>query len=103
MREIQVIKWCDGEHEERVAADITHTISVDGSKEFEIDLCYTCDTVMVLPLLSVAEEVLPKKKRGPKKQDLTTTCSICGFVSSSRDALGVHARRTHNKGLRELA
>lgn len=130
MKEITVIGYCDGDHEDRQRSSVERVVSVDGSKPVALDLCEQCDS-MVSRLLELMDRGVvvktPTKKKsaapasgGGQQQQQSGTrgtyhtptgkvpplegphiCPECGFESTSRGALGQHLNTTHDKGFRD--
>jgi hypothetical protein len=124
MKDHIIVAYCDGpvHGEEWVNADVERTLSVDGSNPVLVDLCAECDGSLISPVFRLIHEgqpvEQPKKRKSPAKRvkpetkatvshikDYAAvsmrTCPDCGHVSASRDALGMHTRKQHNKGLKE--
>ena len=121
MKHIQVIAFCDGEHEERTRAVTERTIKIDGGEPVLLDLCEPCDKPFLDMLVLMERGAVVERTKGPKGKrsgtpsretrpsrlpgmDVTNlTCPECGHVSPSRSALGQHTRSRHGKGLKEYA
>ena len=124
MKEVTVIAFCDGDHEERIRSVVERTVAIDGSKAVMLDLCDTCDKV-VGDMLILMERGAVVKGGGKKKSGTGTgrpvgrpagapfktsipfegphICPECGFESKSRGALGQHLSSKHDKGFRDYA
>jgi hypothetical protein len=123
-RELKLVLWCDGEHDEDVEAVMSRTVSVDGGKPMLLDLCETCDKVVqdmiafmdrgVLASKAVAmpharvrkSALLPVRERaGTGRVDGKdrTDCPEegCGHVSPTRSALGAHVKTAHGTKIRD--
>lgn len=120
MKQVKVISWCDGDHEEKEIATIERIVSIDQGKPVLLDLCEPHDKAFVdlLALMENGAVVEPgKKKKGssgktgnrPAGAPFETTipfegphiCPECGFESKSRGALGQHLSTKHNKGFKD--
>lgn len=131
MKKVTVVAYCDNVHEAgETLATIERTLSIDGSKPVELDLCPECD-VLVLALMDVMERASEqakqvkaegKKAKAPKVKvpslaevtivepevkpsqhdEVESKCPLCEHVSPRRTALGQHLRAVHNKGFRDL-
>lgn len=112
MKQIQVIAWCDGPHDEdeQVPATEQVTVQIDRLRPRTIDLCEFCYKDMVEPLRTTLVEFgvdptgAPPKATMPAKpkRQRTTACPLCDQVSNSRSALGQHLKRMHSTGFRAL-
>jgi uncharacterized C2H2 Zn-finger protein len=120
-RELKLLTWCDGDHDEDVVATVVRTLTVDGSKPVLLDLCDVCDKVVqdmiefmergvlaskaiatpvarvkkpdALPHRAVPEQVVPTRADGKDRVD----CPECDYVGRTRSALGQHLTSKHGK------
>lgn len=108
MKELTVTIWCDG-HDERVPAirqDVD--VMIDGQRTL-VDVCAECERVIEAAKTLAARGTPPvPPKRGPsggrpakEGPGVNTTCPICGFVSSTRGALGQHLAFKHQSSIRK--
>jgi hypothetical protein len=120
MKEVTVIGFCDGDHEERIRSIVERTIAIDGSKPVMLDLCETCDKIIEGMLILMEHGAVVKggsKKSssgggGSRTSSSKPTgaafktsipfegphiCPECQFESVSRQALGQHLSVKHNK------
>ena len=95
MREVQIVRWCDGDHSEPEPAVIERTVVVDGCDPILLDLCAEHDSQFFVPMLVLMEFGVPVDT-----SVASTTCGRCGFQSKSRAALGQHMRARHGTGLK---
>lgn len=110
MKRIQVLAFCDSEHETPVRATHERTVAIDGSKPIMLDLCDSCD-VFIRDLLVLMErgsvaEVPEKKIRASKQHGspgFIRVCPECLMQSVSRSSLGQHVRHRHGKGLKDYS
>lgn len=111
MKRIQVLAFCDSEHETPVRATHERTVAIDGSKPIVLDLCESCDERYVRALLIVMEQgsvaEAPAKKIRASKQHgspgFIRVCPECLMQSVSRSSLGQHVRHRHGKGLKDYS
>lgn len=132
MKEVTIVGYCDGEHEEKTRSQVERTVAVDGSKPVTLDLCNGCDGAIrdLLHLMEHGAVVGAKSKKrgpyGPRAAAPRATapaapavvavptgqapplegphiCPECAFESRSRGALGQHLNTTHDKGFRDYA
>jgi hypothetical protein len=123
-KEVQIISWCDGDHEEDTPAAVERELSLDRSKPVLLDLCETCDKqVQDLQelmqqgvLVERAETQLRAGRRirkAPEASDRSypepveeRTCpdkncfsGVDGgpLIAASRQALSSHTRKMHGK------
>lgn len=114
MKEVTIVAYCDGNHENREPSSVERTVTIDGSKPVILDLCGECDKA-ILALLALMEQgaVLPQakkpaaKKASPTEASVTAlsneslSCPECEYTGPNRAALGQHTRGSHGKGLKE--
>jgi hypothetical protein len=124
-RELQLVTWCDGDHETDVRATVVRTLSVDGGKPVLLDLCEPCDKAVqdVLVLMDAgvyadkalvapgsrpprAVRAVPDAQPEPSKSQRAdgrdrTDCveDGCGYVAPTRSALGQHVKQKHETKL----
>lgn len=120
MREMQVLKWCDGKHgDDRayVHADHEVVVAFDRGKNQLLDLCDGHYDEFVVPLLTLLDEKgvnvdqiahkgkvhnLVKSQRGVVSTKLPGgPCPEpgCGTTPPTRGALGQHLKQHHGTGL----
>lgn len=106
MKEIRILVWCDGPHENVNVGDgvVSHEIQIDGGPVTTIDLCPACKVKFINPLRFLLDDKgvevdLLKSKKSSKPNP---PCPDCGHRAATRSALGTHMRKDHNKGLRDL-
>lgn len=116
MKQVTIVAFCDGSHDDLVPSTVERTVQIDGSKPVVLDLCGECDKA-ILALLMLMENgavvkakakvgdapVKPKKQAAakPQTEDVADrTCPECGRVAVNRTALGQHTRTQHGKGLK---
>lgn len=115
MKQVTITAFCDGNHQGLVESAVERTVTVDGSKPVVLDLCPECDKAIqallalmdqgaVLGKGGVPQPAKPKaRKRAPAAPKTGEhVCPMCGFVSSTRAALGQHLRHRHDKGFTDL-
>lgn len=126
-KEVQVVSWCDGDHEAQERAVMERIVTVDGGKPVVLDLCERCDKVMG-DLLTLMERGAPADGSKPKRQhrktpgpyqstgsggrvrvlaaDMPMDCREPGcvdprtgvaYVAPTRSALGQHVKQKHHK------
>lgn len=114
MKDVQIVAYCDGDHEGREPATIERRVSIDRAPVTVIDLCDVHDKVFIELLeflndrgASEADQpsANPSRRNSPSRQPggpvEQRTCPDCGFVSKGRQALGQHTRTKHHKGLND--
>lgn len=120
-RELRLITWCDGDHDEDVPATTVRTLTVDGGKPVLLDLCDVCDKIVqdmvvfmergvlaskaiatpaarvprtaALPTRAAPEQAVPTRADGKDRVD----CQDCDYVGRTRSALGQHLKSKHDK------
>lgn len=125
MKEVKVVAWCDDEQHEQddemAEATNSFTVSVDGDKPREVDLCdeHALSFIEVFTVLeergTIVDPPKPKKKQprlkvdgtpargGRQPEDLPNPpCPECGRQFHDRKALGTHSREVHGKKLIDL-
>jgi hypothetical protein len=119
MREVVVLRFCDGDHIEQVSATVEE-VEGFGGEPMLLDLCNPCFEVYRKDVATVQEWLrrgVPAAKAvtGPapvrrprarptgrkRKEDLTTTCNQCGYTCPTRTALGQHTKQKHDMTLTE--
>jgi hypothetical protein len=106
MKEVQVIAYCDGEHQGRVKATRERTVSIDGSQPTALDLCDEHDEAIEAVAALLSRGVMVKKglsrpsKRGTDQQ-IPCLLPGCGGTYRNRAGLAQHTNRTHNMTLAE--
>lgn len=112
MREIQVVKWCDGEHIERQPGTVERR-----EQGTLLDLCESCDGAFEKDLMVVREWLrrgVPVEKADPRVQSKSghhltefqlqeTPCPEpgCDHVAVTRTSLNQHVRKIHGKKFRD--
>jgi hypothetical protein len=67
-KEVQIVPWCDGDHEEAVRAEVERTVAVDGSKTILLDLCQPCDKLFEDLSWLMERGVQADKVREPRRR-----------------------------------
>lgn len=110
MKEVVTQSWCDVHNAagERVEAQITRTIALDGGSERELDVCIDCDEKVFTPLVKLlngaraselalarrpARRTTERNKEAPSLQ--ATSCPICGGTFSTRKSATDHIWARH--------
>ncbi len=124
-RELVLRSWCDGDHDEDVAAVVARTITVDRGEPIVLDLCEVCDkTVRDLlhlmghgvpakqaivapgerPFRGRGERINPRKPSEipggePTRADGRDRrdCPECDYIGATRSAMGQHLKVKHGK------
>ena len=60
-RELKLVVWCDGDHEEDTPSTVVRTLTVDTSKSVLLDLCDVCDKAVQDVLTLMEQGVLADK------------------------------------------
>lgn len=114
-KEIRVIAWCDGNHDEdeKVQADGTVTVAFGRGKPRTVDLCNPCNKELIEPVQvlfgtygvvadgSIETGLAGIETRKQRKTKPNVPCPECGFQSVSRNALSSHLKGQHGKGMRD--
>lgn len=119
MKEVTIVGYCDGDHDQRMRSAVERVLTVDGSKPVTLDLCDECDGSIrdLLVLMESGSVVTGKRQRKsraatPPARPVGVTapprggphiCPECQFESASRGALGQHLLHTHQKGFRDYS
>lgn len=114
MKEIKVIAWCDGNHDEgeMIQADGAVTIAFGKGKPRTVDLCKSCNEDMIEPVMAMFGQFgvtddgsistglagIEPRRRARKPNP---PCPDCGHQSPNRSALGTHMKNRHDKGLKD--
>jgi hypothetical protein len=111
MKEIRIVAWCDGNHEEGEQVRAEQQVSMTIGKMLKprtVDLCDDCFKTMIVPVETMltafgvvedtAKAYKPKAPKGePAQQENVPPCPECGEQMKSRPGLGVHLSRKHGK------
>ena len=105
MREVQIVRWCDGDHAEPEPATVERVVALDGDPPIVLDLCAKHDELFIelIDLLEFGSPVptTPNQQgRRTRGEGLNTICPICGHNAKNRSALGTHMRDRHKTGLK---
>lgn len=123
MREVVVLRYCDGDHLDKVEAGISREETI-GGEPVVLDFCEPCDEAFEKDLATLrawlvrgipASKVqpVPKPRRvspsgkrigRPRKEDLTRKCNQPGceeYQAPTRSALGQHLKQKHQMTLAE--
>lgn len=127
-REVMILSWCDGDHEDKVRAEVERVVTLDGKRPRLVDLCRSCDKLFtdvewLLDRGADAEEVTEPKRRETREHPQRTAkrkprrppvgsdrvdCQEPGcidprtgeqYVAPTRTALGQHVKSKHDKRL----
>jgi hypothetical protein len=120
-REVQIVSWCDGDHEEATEAEVERVVSLDGGKAILLDLCEACDNEVFENLVWLMErgveaaKVAPQRphkpafrtREGAWKGKDRTDCPEKDidprtgkpYVANNRKALQSHLKQKHDKKL----
>ena len=121
-RELKLITWCDGDHEEDVPSTTVRRLSVDGGPTILLDLCDVCDKVVqdVFVLMdsgvpeskAIFEPTPTPRKRTPSTPPTTKPiradgrdrrdCPECDYIGNTRSAMGQHLKQKHHKQLSDF-
>lgn len=116
-KEIRVIAWCDGNHDEddRVQADNSVTLAFGRGKPRTVDLCDPCNKELIHPVMELFGTygvvgdgsietglgVKPKSKGGLMRHAPAPPCPECGHQAPTRSALGQHLKNQHGTGIKD--
>lgn len=98
---MQVVLWCDGNHQGRVQAVREHTVILDHGKPRLFAVCDECDSTIFALAMMMENGSEPEAESLSDMEKIDALiCPECGFVSVSRGALGQHLGKQHDKGIR---
>ena len=129
-REVIIVRWCDGVHEQPEQAVVEHQVSIDGRKTRVIDLCSVCEDtfapierlvdrgVLAAKMEPVSRPVKVRTRTPPRQEQAGSSDGLsidrpwpCPFApphgdcahpgSPNRSAWGSHLRTVHSIGLHE--
>lgn len=110
-KQVLVVAYCDGEHDDQVRA------TVERHEQGKVlDLCPACsvsfeeavEAVKVWLRRGSPEQQQPKKRRASPSTpppnalpdiEFMRTCQTCGYECPTRTALGQHVKKIHGKKL----
>lgn len=101
-REVQVNLICDGpRHQERTLAVHEYTVAIDHGKPRVFAVCETCQDIigMLIRMMENGSDVSAGELTDIEKVD-QNICPECDFQSASRQALGQHLKKMHDKGIK---
>lgn len=108
-REIVIVLWCDGEHDEPERATNEHIVVLDDRKPTRLDLCDD-HSKLIVELQTMLELGSPvdtqgkpttKKKKQALPVDEAHACPECGHTTATIQGVNSHMVRVHGYTLAE--